>query len=173
MDEKRALLGGAALSKDFAVRVLDGVDLTLRAGEVHALIGENGAGKSTLLKILAGYEQPSAGEVLVDGVPTHLADSAAGEARGIVLIHQEFNLAEQLSVAANIFLGRELRRGLLLDVKAMRERSRRAARRTRNTGRSGPEDFRRCRCRSGRWSRSPRRWCATPASSSWTSRPRC
>ena len=124
MDEKRALLGGVALSKDFAVRVLDGVDLTLRAGEVHALIGENGAGKSTLMKILAGYEQPSAGAVLVDGAPTRLADSAAGEAHGIVLIHQEFNLAEQLSVAANIFLGRELRRGLLLDVKAMRERSR-------------------------------------------------
>jgi ribose transport system ATP-binding protein len=116
-------LAGRNLSKDFAVRVLDGVDIELRAGEVHALIGENGAGKSTLMKILAGYQPPSEGEVLMDGAPVHFADSGAAEARGIVLIHQELNLADDLSVAANIFLGRELKRGPFLDVTAMRERA--------------------------------------------------
>jgi ribose transport system ATP-binding protein len=123
VDDQRILLSAVAISKDFAVRVLDGVDLELKAGEVHALIGENGAGKSTLMKILGGYQQPSAGEVRVDGKATHFPDSAAAEAQGIVLIHQELNLAEQLSVAANIFLGRELRRGPFLDVKAMTERA--------------------------------------------------
>ena len=117
-------LAGEGISKSFGpVQVLFGVDFALRAGEVHALIGENGAGKSTLMKILTGYEQPSAGRVLVDGEASVLPGSAEAEHRGIVLIHQEFNLAEQLSVAANIFLGRELRRGLLLDVRAMHARA--------------------------------------------------
>ena len=111
-------LAGRKVSKDFAVRVLDGVDIALRAGEVHALIGENGAGKSTLMKILAGYQPPSEGEVLIDGTPVHFAGSGEAEARGIVLIHQELNLADDLSVAANIFLGRELKRGPFLDVTA-------------------------------------------------------
>ena len=123
MDRGQALLAGKAVSKDFAVRVLDGVDLSLYPGEVHALIGENGAGKSTLMKILTGYQPPSSGEVLVEGKPAYFAGSADAEARGIVLIHQELNLAEDLSVAANIFLGREIRRGPFLDVRAMRDRA--------------------------------------------------
>ena len=123
MDRGQALLAGKAVSKDFAVRVLDGVDLSLYPGEVHALIGENGAGKSTLMKILTGYQLPSSGEVLVEGKPAYFAGSADAEARGIVLIHQELNLAEDLSVAANIFLGREIRRGPFLDVRAMRDRA--------------------------------------------------
>jgi ribose transport system ATP-binding protein len=123
VDRGQALLAGKAVSKDFAVRVLDGVDLSLYPGEVHALIGENGAGKSTLMKILTGYQLPSSGEVLVEGKPAYFAGSADAEARGIVLIHQELNLAEDLSVAANIFLGREIRRGPFLDVRAMRDRA--------------------------------------------------
>jgi len=123
VDRGQALLAGKAVSKDFAVRVLDGVDLSLYPGEVHALIGENGAGKSTLMKILTGYQPPSSGEVLVEGKPAYFAGSADAEARGIVLIHQELNLAEDLSVAANIFLGREIRRGPFLDVRAMRDRA--------------------------------------------------
>ena len=123
MDRGQALLAGKAVSKDFAVRVLDGVDLSLYPGEVHALIGENGAGKSTLMKILTGYQPPSSGEVLVEGKPAYFAGSADAEARGIVLIHQELNLAEDLSVASNIFLGREIRRGPFLDVRAMRDRA--------------------------------------------------
>jgi ribose transport system ATP-binding protein len=124
LDGSQVPLSATAVSKDFAVRVLFDVDLTLNAGEVHALIGENGAGKSTLMKILCGYQPPSAGVVLVDGVETVLADSAAAEARGIVMIHQEFNLAEQLSVEANIFLGQELHQGPFLDSRAMRQRAR-------------------------------------------------
>jgi ribose transport system ATP-binding protein len=117
-------LAGEDLAKRFGpVQVLFDVSLALRAGEVHALIGENGAGKSTLMKILCGYEQPSGGRVLIDRVATHLTGSADAEARGIAMIHQEFNLADDLSVAANIFLGREVRRGPILDVARMRERA--------------------------------------------------
>ena len=117
-------LAARAVSKSFGlVEVLTSIDLRLEQGQVHALIGENGAGKSTLMKILCGYEQPSKGEVVLDGAPVHFADSAQAERGGVVLIHQEFNLAEQLSVEANIFLGRELRRGMLLDEKQMRARA--------------------------------------------------
>jgi len=108
------------ISKDFgSVRVLHGVCFDLEPGRVYGLIGENGAGKSTLMKILAGFETASEGALLIDGKAEHFADSRAAEAAGIVLIHQEFNLAEDLTVAENIFLGRELRRGLFLDDAAM------------------------------------------------------
>ncbi len=125
MDSERPLLRGEAISKDFAVRVLSDVDLSLAGGEVHALVGENGAGKSTLMKILCGYLKPTAGRILLDGEEISFHDSAEAEARGVVLIHQEFNLAEQLTVEANIFLGREIHgAGGLLDSAAMRSRSR-------------------------------------------------
>ena len=117
MDETIVLLRADRISKRFgAVQVLFDVSLDLRAGEVHALIGENGAGKSTLMKILSGAETPSAGRVLPSG--------ESAEAQGIVLIHQEFNLAEDLSVEANIFLGREIRRGPFLDAASMGRRTR-------------------------------------------------
>lgn len=106
------------------VQVLFGVDVDVRAGEVHAIVGENGAGKSTLMKILAGYHRPTAGTIRVDGRAAELAGSGDAERLGVVLIHQEFNLAEHLTVEENVFLGRELRRGLLLDRRAMRERTR-------------------------------------------------
>ncbi|MEN3792417.1 sugar ABC transporter ATP-binding protein [Fulvimarina sp. MAC3] len=105
------------------VEVLHGVDFALRPGEVHALVGENGAGKSTLMKCLTGYQPVSGGEILLDGKPVSFASSDEAENRGVVLIHQEFNLAEQLSAEANVFLGRELRTGLFLDWKAMRQRA--------------------------------------------------
>src|SRR5437763_2863226 len=90
--------------KEFGpVRVLHGVSFALAPGKVVGLLGENGAGKSTLMKILAGYLEPTTGEVLVDGQPCRFRSSRAAEARGIVLIHQEFNLAEDLTIAQNIF----------------------------------------------------------------------
>ena len=101
------------------IEVLHGVDLPLRAGEVHALIGENGAGKSTIMKILGGFLQPTTGQVLLDGKPATHRSGPAAEAAGIVVIHQEFNLVPDLSVAANIFLGREITRGPRLDHRAM------------------------------------------------------
>ena len=111
--------------KDFgAVRVLHGVSFELAPGRMVGLLGENGAGKSTLMKILSGYEPLSGGSLEVDGVARRFASSREAEEAGIVLIHQEFNLAEDLTVAQNIFLGRELRRGWLLDDAGMRRAAR-------------------------------------------------
>ncbi len=107
------------------IQVLFDIDFDLRAGEVHALIGENGAGKSTMMKILAGYLAPSAGAVLLDGRPTVFSGLRDAEAAGVVMIHQEFNLAQQLTVEENIFLGRELRGPVFLDRRAMLAESRR------------------------------------------------
>jgi ribose transport system ATP-binding protein len=107
------------------VQVLFDVDFALRAGEVHALIGENGAGKSTTMKILGGYLPPSSGRVLLDGQEVVFASSREAEDCGIVMIHQEFNLAAQLTVEENVFLGRELKRGPFLDHGAMQAESRR------------------------------------------------
>jgi len=119
----------AAVTKDFgAVRVLHDVSFELAPGRVYGLLGENGAGKSTLMKILAGYEPPSEGELRIDGTARRFASSRDAERDGIVLIHQEFNLAEDLSIAQNIFLGHERRRGWLLDDASMREASRQALR---------------------------------------------
>lgn len=89
------------------VLALDGVSADLKAGEVLAVVGENGAGKSTLMKILAGIYQPDAGSIRLDGNEVHFRDVSEAMAAGITLIHQELNLAENLGVAANIFLGRE------------------------------------------------------------------
>src|SRR6201996_8351976 len=109
------------IRKDFGpVRVLHGVSFDLAPGRIYGLLGENGAGKSTLMKILAGYETASAGTLLIDGEPQQFEGSRAAEAAGIVLIPQEFNLAEHLTIAQNIYLGHEKRRGLLLDDAAMR-----------------------------------------------------
>ncbi|ALN71819.1 sugar ABC transporter ATP-binding protein [Aureimonas sp. AU20] len=106
------------------IQVLHGVDIQLRPGRVHALIGENGAGKSTMMKILAGYQPATSGEVRLDGQPVTFAGMDEAERLGISMIHQEFNLADQLTVEQNIFLGRELKRGWLLDKPAMRKRAR-------------------------------------------------
>ncbi|HEY7181863.1 MAG TPA: sugar ABC transporter ATP-binding protein [Blastocatellia bacterium] len=96
------------ITKSFAGNtVLAGVDLTARAGEVHALVGENGAGKSTLMKILAGVHRPDAGEILIDGEPFAFAGPADALKRGVAMIYQELSLAPHLTVAENIFLGRE------------------------------------------------------------------
>ncbi|MDF3384025.1 MULTISPECIES: sugar ABC transporter ATP-binding protein [Sulfitobacter] len=113
------------VSKSFgSIEVLHGVTLALEPGTVHALIGENGAGKSTTMKIMAGYQLPSKGAVELDGAAVRFDSLHEGEMAGIVMIHQEFNLAEQLTVEQNIFLGRELKRGPLLDKAEMRRRTR-------------------------------------------------
>ncbi len=101
------------------VRALDGVDFTLRPGEVHALLGVNGAGKSTLIKVLGGIHRPDAGEVHIDGVQADLRDVADADRAGIRLIHQETALAPNLSIAENLFLGREPTRRGLLDRRRM------------------------------------------------------
>ncbi len=108
------------------VLALDGVSLTLAPGEVLAVVGENGAGKSTLMKIVAGVYTPDAGEVLLNGELIRFPGPAEAIAAGVTLIHQELNLAENLTVTDNLFLGRELTRGGVLrtlDRRAMSERA--------------------------------------------------
>jgi ribose transport system ATP-binding protein len=109
------LLDARDIRKSFpGVKALDGVSLSVGRGEVLAVIGENGAGKSTFMKILAGIYMPDDGSLQLDGQPIHFANVADSLRCGIVLIHQELNLAENLSVSANLFLGRERLRGVLL-----------------------------------------------------------
>ncbi|MDM0044458.1 sugar ABC transporter ATP-binding protein [Variovorax dokdonensis] len=103
------------------VQVLHGVSFALQPGRIVGLLGENGAGKSTLMKIASGYEAPSEGVVTVGGRAVSFDGPRAAENEGIVLIHQEFNLAEDLTVAQNIHLGHEKRGRFLLDDNAMRQ----------------------------------------------------
>ncbi len=107
-------LDAQGLTKAYAgVTVLRGVDLALDAGEVRALVGENGAGKSTLIKILSGAVMPDAGVVRLDDAPLPLGDPLATRRRGLSVVYQEFTLVPELSVAENVFLGRETGRPLL------------------------------------------------------------
>lgn len=120
-----AIIEVRGLTKDYpGVRALDDVSLSFEAGEVHGVIGENGAGKSTLMKILSGVEIASAGQVLLDGEEVSFKRVNEAMDRGVVMIHQELNLIDHLSVAENVFLGREKRRGPVLDMGAMVSASR-------------------------------------------------
>ncbi len=103
-----------------AVQALDGVDLELRAGEVHALIGENGAGKSTLMKVLSGAHPADAGGMELEGKPYRPTGPLDALRHGVAMIYQELNLATHLTVEENIWLGRELRQGGWLQRRRMR-----------------------------------------------------
>jgi ABC-type sugar transport system ATPase subunit len=110
------LLSLRGISKRFGgVVALDSVDFSLRAGEIHALLGENGAGKSTLINILGGIHQPDHGEISVSGTRVKVGNVSDADRLGIRLIHQELALAPNLSIAENLFLGREPTRFGLLD----------------------------------------------------------
>lgn len=102
-----------------AVQALDDVSLTFEAGEVHGIVGENGAGKSTLMRILAGLQIPTSGEVHLEGSPVRLGSVREALEQGIAMIHQELNLVDELDVAENVFLGREITRQGILDRRAM------------------------------------------------------
>jgi ribose transport system ATP-binding protein len=119
-------LQAAGVSKRFpGVVALDDVGLSLDPGEVLAVIGENGAGKSTLMKIIAGVYQPDSGQVFLDGRPVRFAGPREAIAAGVSLIHQELNLAENLTVLDNLFLGREVTTGgplFVLNRRAMAAR---------------------------------------------------
>jgi ABC-type sugar transport system ATPase subunit len=91
-----------------ALTALSGVDLDIRSGEVLALLGDNGAGKSTFIKILAGAYAPSGGEIAIEGRPVSFSSPQDAAACGIATIYQELALSENLSIAENVFLGREL-----------------------------------------------------------------
>ncbi|MDF1826067.1 MAG: sugar ABC transporter ATP-binding protein [Verrucomicrobiales bacterium] len=120
-----AVLEVSDIIKSFpGVRALKGVGLSVGVGEVVALLGENGAGKSTLMKILAGVQPPDSGEIRIDGKVVQIGSVDEGLKHGVALIHQELNLATNLSVGANIFLGREPKKGGFIDEKEVFSRSR-------------------------------------------------
>jgi inositol transport system ATP-binding protein len=120
------LLDVRGVCKQFpGVKALDGVELQVRKGEVHALLGENGAGKSTLLKILSGALRADRGEARLDGVMLEHSDTPRERQRaGLVTIYQEFNLLPFMSIAENLYLGREPERRGFIDWAAMHENSR-------------------------------------------------
>lgn len=105
-----SLLEMKNISKSFSGnKVLNNVNLSVEAGEVHALLGENGAGKSTLMKILGGIYTKDSGSIYIDGQEAGMYDVSESRARGVSIIHQELMLAQHLTIAENIFMGREIK----------------------------------------------------------------
>ena len=108
------------ISKSFpGVKALKKVKFDLNEGEIHALMGENGAGKSTLMKILTGIYNRDEGDITYMGEPIHLKNTREAQGKGICIIHQELNMMTHLTVAQNIFIGREKTNGIFLDEKAI------------------------------------------------------
>ncbi len=116
------------ISRHFgAIQALNGVDLSIESGEAIGLMGDNGAGKSTLMKIVAGNFPPSAGDMIMDGDEVHFAKPIDARRRGIEIVYQDLALCDNLTAAANVFLGREIRRRIgpirYLDHAAMNKRA--------------------------------------------------
>src|SRR3982750_342905 len=120
-----ALLEMRGVGKSFpGVKALQGVDFTVRAGEIHALLGENGAGKSTLIKVLTGVHPADTGEIRLDGAVIRPTAPKDAERCGISTVYQEVNLVPSLSVAENITLGRQPGRFGFLNWRSIRSRAR-------------------------------------------------
>jgi simple sugar transport system ATP-binding protein len=116
------------ISKHFgAIHALDGVNLTLDHGEALGLMGDNGAGKSTLVKVIAGNFPPTGGEIRIEGQPVHFAKPVEARQKGVEVVYQDLALCNNLSAAANVFLGREIKKGVgplrWLDHAAMAKRA--------------------------------------------------
>lgn len=121
-----ALLEMRGITKEFpGVKALDSVNLTVREGEIHALVGENGAGKSTLMKVLSGVYPAGSydGEIHYDGALAEFADISDSEERGVIIIHQELALVPLLSIAENLFLGNERARGGIINWRETNRRT--------------------------------------------------
>ncbi|RKD95529.1 ATP-binding cassette domain-containing protein [Halopiger aswanensis] len=132
MSDTDSILQTVELTKHFGnVVAVEGVDFSLREGEIMALVGDNGAGKSTFIKMLCGVHEPTSGEIRIDGEPIEFEDYSDAREMGIETVYQDLALAEQQTVAANVFLGQEPVRSDLLgrllgvvDKQAMRDRAR-------------------------------------------------
>lgn len=110
------------IDKSFpGVRALDNVDFEVRKGEVHALMGENGAGKSTLMKVLTGIYKKDSGTITYEGKDIEFHNTREAQSAGVVIVHQELNMLGHLTVAQNIFIGREFKKGIRIDDKKMNE----------------------------------------------------
>ena len=106
------------IDKSFpGVHALDHVNFEVRRGEVHALMGENGAGKSTLMKVLTGIYKKDSGTIIYEGKETEFSSTREAQDAGVVIVHQELNMVGDLTVAQNIFIGREPKKGLRIDDK--------------------------------------------------------
>jgi ABC-type sugar transport system ATPase subunit len=124
---ENALLSISNLSKSFSgVQALKDISFELYPGEVHALVGENGAGKSTLMKAIAGVHQPDSGQIKVSGEAQKFSNTSDSQNIGISMIYQELNLVNSLSIAANMFLSRELKTGPFLNESRMNKESKEA-----------------------------------------------
>ena len=124
MSNATAVLQLRGIHKKFpGVHALKGVDFTLRAGEIHALLGENGAGKSTLIKVMTGVYTRDGGDILLDGNAIFPGNTGDAQALGVSTVYQEVNLLPNLSVAHNIYLGREPKRWGLIDWKTINQKS--------------------------------------------------
>ena len=123
---KQEILRLEGIGKRFpGVIALDGINLDLRCGEVHAVCGENGAGKSTLMKIISGQYRPDSGTMRYRGEEVRFVSTSDAQAAGIAIIHQELNLVPHLSVAENLFLAREPKRGPFVDKRKLNEDAKR------------------------------------------------
>ena len=125
--ENRVVLKMRHINKNFpGVIALEDVDFTLRAGEIHALMGENGAGKSTLIKVLTGVEEFETGSITLEGIHHEIINKSPQMAQenGISTVYQEVNLCPNLSVAENLFISREPKKLGVVDWKTMNKRSR-------------------------------------------------
>ena len=113
------------IDKSFpGVHALNDVSFDVRRGEVHALMGENGAGKSTLMKVLTGIYTKDSGTILFEGKEVEFHNAREAQEAGIVIVHQELNMMGHLTVAQNIFVGREFKKGIMIDDKKMNEEAR-------------------------------------------------
>ncbi|CAN7552459.1 sugar ABC transporter ATP-binding protein [Phyllobacterium sp. LjRoot231] len=125
MTDDPVLLAARGICKSFiGFKALDAVDFTIRQGEIHALLGENGAGKSTLIKVLTGVHQPDAGVMELDGQPMHVRDTLQAQNLGIGTVYQEVNLLPNMSVADNLFVGRQPMRFGFINRRLMEMRAR-------------------------------------------------
>ena len=113
------------IDKSFpGVHALDHVDFEVKRGEVHALMGENGAGKSTLMKVLTGIYTKDSGTIIYEGKEVEFHNTREAQDAGVVIVHQELNMVGHLTVAQNIFIGREFKKGIRIDDKKMNEEAR-------------------------------------------------